>query len=69
VSNNVQSAYPPLLTVDEAAEYLRISRRQVYNLLAAGELPHVRVGSRVRFDREALRAALEARDDREAVPT
>lgn len=57
------------MTVDEAAEYLRVSRRQVYNLLAAGELPFVRVGSRVRFDPEALRSALLSTDpEREAGP-
>jgi excisionase family DNA binding protein len=48
------SAHPvsvsqPLLTVDEAASYLRVSRRQIYKLVSGGELRTVRVGERLRF--------------------
>lgn len=35
-----------VLTVREAAEELRISRSTIYGLLARGELPSIRVGSR-----------------------
>jgi excisionase family DNA binding protein len=66
MSNETQTAYPPLMTVDEAAEFLRISRRQVYNLVHADAIPSVRVGTRVRFDREDLRSALRSPDGREA---
>lgn len=69
MSIHAQSAYPPLMTVDQAAEYLQISRRQVYNLVARGELPIVRVGQRVRFEPDALRSALHAGSEREAIPT
>lgn len=41
-----------LMTIDEAADFLRISRRQVYNLIDRRELPVVRVGSRIRIDIE-----------------
>ena len=32
-----------LLTIDEAAEYLRISRSSMYNLIQAGQIKPVRV--------------------------
>ncbi len=39
---------PILLHVTEAAALLRLSRSQVYNMILAGELPHVRFGRAVR---------------------
>lgn len=39
----------PLFTVDDLCAYLRVSRRQVYKLVAEGELRTVRVGERLRF--------------------
>ena len=38
-----------LRTVDEAAVYLRVSRRQIYKLVREGDLRAVRVGERLRF--------------------
>ena len=48
-----------LLTVADAAEFLVISRRQVYVLLERRELPAVRVGTRLRLIPADLRAYLE----------
>ena len=47
-------------TVDEAAKYLRISRRTVYKLVKDGRLPVYTVGAERhrRFRREDLDAAL-----------
>jgi excisionase family DNA binding protein len=56
----------PLLTVDETAAYLGISRRQVYLLLDTGAIPAVRVGTRLRFVPGELRSYLERH--REAGP-
>ncbi len=39
----------PLLTVDQAARFLGVSRRQVYRLVRSGELKPLRVGQRLRF--------------------
>ncbi len=39
---------PEMLTVPEAAAYLRISRDLAYELIARGELPHVRLGRVIR---------------------
>jgi excisionase family DNA binding protein len=55
-----------LLTVADAAEFLAISRRQVYVLLERGELPAVRVGTRLRLIPADLRSYLERH--REARP-
>jgi excisionase family DNA binding protein len=49
----------PLLTIDAAATFLGISRRQVYTLLECESLPHVRVGRRIRFMPADLREYLE----------
>lgn len=53
-----------MLTIPEAAEYLRISYRTVENLLRAGHLPTVRVGpgerNRVFIRRVDLDAYLDA---------
>jgi len=49
----------PLLTVGDAASFLGVSRRQVYLLVERGQLPTVRVGQRIRFIPEELRAYIE----------
>ena len=43
-----------LLRVEEAARLLRIGRSKLYQLLARGELPVVRIGRSVRIPRRAL---------------
>jgi excisionase family DNA binding protein len=53
---------PSVLTIDEAAENLQVSRQDLYNLIAAGEGPPlVRLGLRAIIEREALLQWLEAR--------
>ena len=48
-------------TVEEAAEYLRVSRRTIYKLTERGCLPAFRIGSQRhrRFRREDLDSALQ----------
>ena len=53
----------PLLDVRAAAGFLGVSRRQVYLLLERHELPAVRVGQRIRFVPDDLRAYLERHRD------
>ena len=43
-----------LLTVADVARMLRLSKASVYKLVADGDLPHVRVGNRIRFVPAAL---------------
>ncbi|HLH70449.1 MAG TPA: helix-turn-helix domain-containing protein [Candidatus Dormibacteraeota bacterium] len=49
-----------LLRVEEVAELLRVGRTKVYQLLARGELPVVRIGRSVRVPRRRLLAWIEA---------
>jgi excisionase family DNA binding protein len=45
-----------LLRPIEAAEAIGIGRSKVYELLASGELPSIRIGASVRVPVDALRA-------------
>lgn len=55
-----------MLSINEAADVLGITRATVYRLLRTGELQSVRVGKRRKFRPEDLDAYLER--NREAVP-
>ena len=48
-----------ILTVEEVAAFLRISRAKAYSLAASGDLPTVRVGRSVRVRRDALERWLD----------
>ena len=43
-----------ILTLDEAAEYLRCSPSTIYRLIRQGTIPHFRVGTNYRFSGEEL---------------
>ncbi len=43
-----------IMTVQEVASYLRISRFSVYNLVKRGELPAMKILNKFRFNREAI---------------
>ena len=45
---------PKLLTVEEVAEVLRVSKMTVYRLAEKGELPSVRVGRSIRIVEDGL---------------
>ena len=55
-----------LLTVVDAAKHLRISRSKVYELLASGELPSVRIGRNRRITMSDLAEFVENRLERSA---
>jgi prophage regulatory protein len=55
-----------LLRVEEVAEMLGIGRSKTYELMAAGELPVVRVGRCVRVPAAAVRRWVEAQCPSEA---
>ena len=44
------------LTLDELAEYLKLSRTKLYRMAQKGEIPASKVGSQWRFDREEIDA-------------
>ena len=58
---------PMLITIEEAAQYLRFHPSTVYRLARRREIPAIKVGKQWRLDREALedwlRANTSVRDD------
>jgi excisionase family DNA binding protein len=50
----------PLLSVAQTAELLNVGASTVYYLVNIGELPHRRVGRRIRFYRPDLESYLDA---------
>ncbi|MDX6197893.1 MAG: Helix-turn-helix domain [Actinomycetota bacterium] len=50
---------PVVLTVDEVAAVLRISRGLAFAAVRAGTIPHVRIGRRILVPRTALDALLD----------
>jgi excisionase family DNA binding protein len=51
----------PLLTEKEVLEYLRISRRQLYEWRMKGLIPYIKLGKAVRFRRPDVDRVLDAR--------
>jgi excisionase family DNA binding protein len=49
---------PPVLTVEEAAKVLRISRGSAYESVRAGGIPSIRIGRTIRVPRQALLSML-----------
>ena len=45
-----------ILTAEEAAEFLKIGRNQLYEAAGRGHIPHQRIGRTYRFSRSALMA-------------
>jgi len=43
-----------LMTLQEVADYLRVTRKTVYRLLEGGKIPAAKVGRQWRFDRAAI---------------
>lgn len=55
---------PAILTVDQVAVLLGISRGLAFAAARSGELPIVRIGRRILVPRDRLRRMLEAGHDR-----
>lgn len=49
-----------VMTVEETAQFLRISRNSVYEALRRGDIPSIRIGRRLIVPRVALERMLEA---------
>jgi len=57
------TAIPEILTVRELCDYLRVSPRTAYQLVAAGQVPAVKVGGQWRIPRAGLERHLSGRED------
>ena len=55
----MDATLPPVMTIAEVAEYLRIPRASVYKLAQRGKIPCQKVGRHWRFRREAVEQWLE----------
>jgi len=44
----------PLMSIDEAAEFLGLKKSTLYKYISARKMPFLKVGSRVLFSREKL---------------
>lgn len=55
---SVPAERAPVLTVQEAADYLRISRGLAFAAVRDGSLPSVRIGRRILIPRRQLEALL-----------
>lgn len=45
---------PELMTLPEIAEYLRFTRKTIYELLKQGKIPAIKIGRKWRFDKEVI---------------
>lgn len=63
MSDRSVEADPLLLTPREAARALSVSPRKLWGLTASGELPCVRFGRAVRYDRDDLRRLIAQRKE------
>lgn len=53
----------PVITVDEAAEILRISRNSAYEAVRRGQIPSIRIGRLLRIPRTAILKMVGALED------
>jgi excisionase family DNA binding protein len=44
------------LTVQEAADLLRVSPKTIYEQVAQKKIPHIKIGTRIRIDLQRLEA-------------
>ncbi len=53
---------PEVMTLNEAAAYLRIPKSTMYKLCREGRIPAQKIGRQWRFHRQAIKAWLKVRD-------
>lgn len=58
----MQTKHDEVLTIDELATYLKVSKSTLYKLVQEGKVPGQKVGKHWRFRREAIDAWLDAND-------
>lgn len=52
---------PALMTVEQVADHLQVSKRTVYELRARNAIPFIRVGGQIRFRQAEIEAWLSDR--------
>lgn len=59
---------PEVMTIDDLAEYLQVSKSSLYKLAQEGRVPGQKVGRHWRFSKEAVDAWLKAKPRRDQEP-
>lgn len=54
MSDNPDYGLPPLVSAPPVAEYLGVTKPQLYALCRSGIVPHTRVGRSIRFSPSAI---------------
>lgn len=54
-----------ILTIEEAAMYLKIGKRSIYKLAKEGKIPGKKVLNKWRFEKESLRSWVSNGEERE----
>ena len=62
------TAFPDIMTINEACQYLRIPLSSMYKLAQEGKIPGQKVGRHWRFRREAIDRWLEENPFRHEQP-
>ena len=57
---------PLVLTTEEAARYLRVSRGSAYEAVRTGQIPSIKIGRSIRIPRHALLRMLDEVESEEA---
>lgn len=57
----VKDDKPRLLSVDDAAAYLKVSHSLIYKYVEQMRIPHIKIGGRIRFDPSALSEWISSR--------
>ena len=67
-SGNASSNQSQFLSVEEAAEFLRLKPSTLYSWVSNGKIPYSKVGSRILFEREALVEFVKTREEHKEKP-
>lgn len=57
-------APPAVMTIDDLAEYLQVSKSSLYKLVQSGQIPGQKVGKHWRFRRDTIDRWLDKRGGR-----
>ncbi len=49
----------PILTIQEVARYLKMSKSKIYNLVSKKEIPHLKIGRNVRIRQTMYQETLQ----------
>ncbi|MBW4971174.1 helix-turn-helix domain-containing protein [Croceibacter atlanticus] len=55
-SNNIEVAKSPIMTIKQLSAYLDLSLSAIYKLTSSKEIPHVKRGKRLYFDKKDIDA-------------